>query len=77
MRRKKQKTKRQKKDGWMDEEFKNETQEEERKCVSFFNRSIEEFFFVCKALCVCVLDFVDFWYGFYISRRRRAFHQKM
>ncbi len=46
MRRKKQKTKRQKKDGWMDEEFKNETQEEERKCVSFFNRSIEEFFFV-------------------------------
>tara|TARA_B100000519_G_C13799894_1_gene230640 strand:+ start:109 stop:429 length:321 start_codon:yes stop_codon:yes gene_type:complete len=74
--RKKQKTKRQKKDGWMDEEFKNETQEE-RKCVSFFNRSIEEFFFVCKALCVCVLDFVDFWYGFYISRRRRAFHQKM
>ena len=35
------------------------------KCVSFFNRSIEEFFFVY----VCVfLDFVDFWYG-YISKK--------
>lgn len=70
---KKQKTKT-KKDGWM--EFKNETQE--RNCFFFQSIDQSKSFFLCVcALCVCVLDFVDFWYGFYISRRRRAFHQKM
>lgn len=70
------KTKNKDKKGWMDGW--SSKMRHRREIVSFFNRSINQrvFFCVC-ALCVCVLDFVDFWYGFYISRRRRAFHQKM
>ena len=64
-------------DGWMKSSKMRHRQR--KKVCFFFSIDRSKSFFVCKALCVCVLDglFVDFWYG-YISRRRRAmFHQKM